>query len=186
MQFEQVKKASLLVSDPYLYDQNFRRSVVLLTEHSEIDGSIGFILNKPLKIPVDTLLSDFPDFSAQIYFGGPVDTERIHFIHTAGDILDGSIPIGDSLYWGGDYDKLKFLIQSELITTNNIKFFVGYSGWDFQQLAEEMRSGSWLVADNDLNYLFNITPKDLWKEVLQNMGGHFGVIAQMPDQLVLN
>jgi len=186
MDFNLVEKSSLLISDPYLYDQNFRRSVVLLSEHSIDGGSIGFILNKPLKIPVDTLLSDFPDFSLNVFYGGPVNTERIHFIHTAGDILDGSIPISDGLYWGGDYTKLKFLVQSQLITEKNIRFFVGYSGWDYKQLQEEMESGSWLVGKSDINYIFNSRPKSLWKEVLQNMGGRFAVIGQMSDHFLLN
>jgi putative transcriptional regulator len=186
MSFDYVEKSSLLISDPYLYDQNFRRSVVLLSEHSSDGGSVGFILNKPLKIPVDTLLSDFPDFSSKVFYGGPVSTERIHFIHTAGDILDGSIAISDGLYWGGDYAKLKFLVQSQLITEKNIRFFVGYSGWDYKQLKDEMKQNSWLVGKNDINYIFNSKPKTLWKQVLQNMGGQYAVIAQMPDQFLLN
>jgi len=108
MQFELVDKSKLLVSDPYLYDQNFRRSVILLTEHSIRKGTVGFILNKPLKIPVDSLLSDFPEFTSHVYYGGPVNTERIHFIHTAGDILDGSILNSKGLYWGRDYPQSKF------------------------------------------------------------------------------
>ena len=186
MQFELVDKSKLLVSDPYLYDQNFRRSVVLLAEHSIQKGTVGFILNKPLKIPVDSLLSDFPDFTSHVYYGGPVNTERIHFIHTAGDILDGSIPITDGLYWGGDYSKLKFLVQSKLITEKNIRFFIGYSGWDYQQLKSEMEVGSWLVAKGDVNYIFNSKTSGLWKSVLENMGDRYAVIAQMPDQIVLN
>jgi len=186
MNFESVEKSSLLISDPYLFDQNFKRSVVLMSEHSRGGGSVGFILNRPLKIPVDSLLSDFPEFSSNVFYGGPVDTERIHFIHTAGDILDGSIRISEGLYWGGDYAKLKFLIQSQLITTKNIRFFVGYSGWDYQQLQEEMKRGSWLVGKSDINYIFNSKPKTLWKKVLENMGGRYAVIAQMPDNQLLN
>ncbi|SRR6056297_1281262 len=186
MNFDLVEKSSLLISHPYLYDHNFRRSVVLLSEHSIDGGTIGFILNKPLKIPVDSLLSDFPDFASHVYYGGPVNTERIHFVHTAGDILDGSIRISDGLYWGGDYSKLKFLVQSKLITEKNIRFFVGYAGWDYNQLQDEMDINSWLVSDSDINYIFNSKPKALWKEVLENMGGRYSVIAQMPDHFLLN
>lgn len=186
MSFEQIDKGKLLVAEPYLLDPNFKRSVVLVTGHSDDEGTIGFILNKPLKLNIDTLLSEFPEFNAEVYYGGPVSTESIHYIHRAGNILDDSQPIGNGLYWGGNYEKLKFLINSKLIKPQDIRFFVGYSGWDYGQLHEEMDRSSWFVAEFDTNYIFKSNPKQLWKEVLQNKGDRYSVIAQLPDTFILN
>ena len=180
MHFEKIKKGKLLVAEPYLMDPNFKRSVVLLTGHSHKDGTIGFILNKPLKIEVESLLSEFPEFDAEVYYGGPVATETIHFIHRMGNILDESQSIG------GNYEKLKFLITSQLIKPRDIRFYIGYSGWDEGQLQDEMELRNWFVADFDPNYIFRSKPKSLWKEVLQNKGDRYSVIAQMPDSFIFN
>lgn len=186
MSYEQVRQGKLLVADPYLYDPNFKRSVILMTGHSHEEGSIGFILNKPLRMDVENLLSDFPEFESQVYYGGPVSTETIHFIHTAGKILDDSQSLGRGLFWGGNYEQLKFLISNGLIKSSDIRFYVGYAGWSPGQLQSEMDAGSWVVAENDLNYIFNTHSKRLWKNVLSNKGEHFAVIAEMPDEFILN
>ena len=186
MYFDQIEKGKLLVAEPYLFDPNFKRSVVLVTGHSDEEGTIGFILNKPLKLNIDELLKGFPEFDAEVFYGGPVSTESVHFIHRAGNILDDSQPIGNGLFWGGDYEKLKFLINSKLIKPGDIRFFVGYAGWDFAQLREEMQRRNWFVAEFDSNYMFKSQSKNLWKEVLQNKGDRYSVIAQMPDTFIFN
>lgn len=186
MYFDKVKKGRLLVAEPYLMDPNFKRSVVLTTGHSDEEGTVGFILNKPLNIDVENLLNEFPEFEAEVYYGGPVATETIHFIHRMGNILDGSQPIGKGLYWGGDYEKLKFLITSQLIKPRDIRFYVGYAGWDYGQLKVEMEMRNWFVAEFDPNYIFRSKPKSLWKEVLQNKGDRYSVIAQMPESFIFN
>jgi len=186
MGYQDVKQGRLLVADPYLEDPNFKRSVILLTGHTHEEGTIGFILNKPLRMDVENLLSDFPEFDSKLYYGGPVSTETIHFIHTAGKILDESQSLGGGLYWGGNYEQLKFLISNGLIRNKDIRFYVGYSGWSPGQLQEEMTVGSWMVAENDLNYIFNTRSKHLWKNVLSNKGDHYAVIAEMPDEFILN
>ncbi|HHH53126.1 MAG TPA: YqgE/AlgH family protein, partial [Bacteroidetes bacterium] len=104
-----IKKGDLLVSQPFMVDGNFRRSVVLLVEYNE-EGALGFILNRPIDFSVDELMPDFPDFNAQGYFGGPVATNTIHFVHKVGELLENSVEVYDGIYWGGDFEKLKFLI----------------------------------------------------------------------------
>ena len=81
----------------------------------------------------------------------------------------------------GDFEKLKFLISSELINPNNIRFFLGYTGWGEGQLEEEMSTGSWVIADADANYLFKMEPTQLWQEIMEKKGSTYTVIAQMPD-----
>ncbi|MDQ3393034.1 MAG: YqgE/AlgH family protein, partial [Bacteroidota bacterium] len=40
------QKGRLLISEPFLPDPNFERTVILLCEHND-QGSFGFVLNKP-------------------------------------------------------------------------------------------------------------------------------------------
>ena len=180
-----VKMGSLLMSEPFMLDSNFKRSAILLCDHRP-DGTVGFILNRPLNMQINQLVSDFPEFESEVYFGGPVATDTIHYIHNVGDMLDESIRVMSGIYWGGDFEKLKFLIQSELIKPENIRFFVGYSGWTEGQLDDELSAGTWFVTQMHGNYLFKSRPNILWRQITHNMGSNYTVIAQMPDPVCLN
>ena len=178
---EQAQTGSILIAEPFMVDPNFKRAVVGLCDHTEEEGTVGFVLNKPLGLKVNELIVDFPDFDTEVYFGGPVQTDSIHYIHNMGDLLEGSTKVVDGLWWGGDFEKLKFLIRSEMIFPENIRFFVGYSGWSPGQLEEEMAGGSWVLSDLYANYLFKSKPTKLWQQVLKNIGDTHSVIAEMPD-----
>ncbi len=175
-----IKSGSVLLSEPFMADPNFKRAAVLLCEHGD-EGSVGFIFNKKLDVRVDELISEFPEFDAPVYFGGPVQTDTIHYIHNQGELLEDSRKVADGVWWGGDFEKLKFLISSNLITPVDIRFFVGYSGWSEGQLMEEMSYGSWVVADMHPNYVFKSQPDMLWSQIMANKGDAFSVIATMPD-----
>lgn len=180
-----IENGKILLAEPFMLDPNFKRAAVLLCEHGE-DGSVGFIMNKPLNMRIDELIEDFPEFESEVLFGGPVQTDTIHYIHNKGELLEGSIKVVDGVFWGGDFEKLKFLIASHLIQPENIRFFVGYAGWSEGQLKDEMVYGSWVPAEMDANYLFKITPSDLWQKVMYNKGDTYTVIAQMPDGVSWN
>lgn len=181
----QIARGKVLLAEPFMEDPNFKRAAVLLCDHDD-EGSLGFVMNKPLGASLEELIEDFPEFDSEVYLGGPVQTDTIHFVHNVGDLLEGSVRVADGVYWGGDFDKLKFLIQQQLILPHNIRFFVGYSGWSEGQLADEMLYGSWVVADMDANYLFKIAADNLWKQVMYNKGNAYTVIAQMPDAVSWN
>jgi len=180
-----VNIGKILLAEPFMLDPNFKRSAVLICEHTE-QGSIGFIMNKPLEMRIDELIEDFPEFESEVLYGGPVQTDTIHYIHNVGELLEGSRKIAEGVYWGGNFEKLKFLITSELINPKNIRFFVGYSGWSDGQLEDEMGYGSWIVGNMHANYLFKTKSWKVWRQALQNKGDTYSVIAQMPDVQTLN
>jgi putative transcriptional regulator len=186
MKHQSVQGGNLLVAEPFMMDPNFRRSVVLLTEHNTEDGSVGFILNKQLNVKVNDLVADMPEIESPVFFGGPVATDSIHFVHNVGELLDESVEVIRGVHWGGDFDKLKFLIHSKLILAHNIRFFVGYSGWSPGQLSEELEYKSWVVTEMHANYLFKSKPAILWKQAMHNIGNTFSVIAEMPEQQSFN
>jgi len=180
-----IRAGKLLVAEPFMLDPNFKRAVILICEHGD-HGTTGFILNKSLDIKIHELIADFPESNAPVHVGGPVAVDSVHYLHNVGDLLENSLEISPGIYWGGDFEKLKFLMENGVIKDNNIKFFVGYSGWSEGQLEEEMKELTWLVDDMDANYLFRIKPFVLWQTVLHNKGNTYTVIAQMPDSLSLN
>lgn len=180
-----LKNGTILLAEPFMLDSNFRRGAVLLVEHTN-EGSVGFIMNRPVDVRIDNLVDDFPEFEAPVYYGGPVGTDTVHYLHRKGDLLDGSDEITRGIYWGGDYEQLKFLVRQELIRPDEIRFFVGYSGWSEDQLEEELATGSWVTAPMFPNYLFKSKPATLWSQVMHNKGNTFSVIAGMREEPTYN
>ncbi len=179
------KSGSILLADPFMLDTYFRRGVILICDvHSE--GTLGFILNKPLDVNISEIVSDFPSFDGPVYYGGPVQTDTVHFLHNLGDIIDDSVYVSNGVYWGGDFDKLKVLIKNEMVLPDQVKFFVGYTGWSAGQLEDELKTGSWVTYEMDPNYLFHIKYDKLWQTAMLHKGDNFSVIGQMPDNLNLN
>lgn len=100
-------KGKILITEPFLDDEYFSRAVILLCEHNE-EGSFGFVLNNFVDFKMNEL-TEFPEIDTKISLGGPVGTKNLYFIHTAGNLLDGSILISDGIYYGGDFNQLKKL-----------------------------------------------------------------------------
>ncbi|MFZ4425576.1 MAG: YqgE/AlgH family protein [Saprospiraceae bacterium] len=178
-------QGTVLLAEPFMMDPNFKRTAVLLTEHGQ-GGSVGFVMNRPMEMSIDELLEDFPKCPSRVFWGGPVQTNTVHYVHNVGPLLDGCVKVADGVYWGGDYKKLKLLIASRLILPENIRFFIGYSGWGEGQLGEEIRVGSWIAAEMDTNYLFRSAPEELWQQIMGNKGDNYGVLAQLPENLSWN
>lgn len=184
------KKGRLLITEPFEESSYFNRSVVLLCEHNE-DGSFGFVLNNY----VDVKLSDFeglPDydamgFEARIGLGGPVSSKNLYYIHTLGDRLDNSVHIVKDIYAGGDFDQLKSLLTVGAIHQNEIRFFLGYSGWVEKQLDGELKHNAWLVADvQSCNEIMDTQNTTLWSDYMARQGGKYKAFAHFPKNPTLN
>jgi putative transcriptional regulator len=175
-----IHSGMILLAEPFMLDENFGRAVVLICEHNDV-GTTGFIINKLLNVRIHNLVPDFPESKAAVHIGGPVGVDSLHYLHNVGELLDGSVEVCPGIYWGGDFKKLKFLMETGVIKDQNIKFFVGYSGWTEGQLAEELSEPAWIMDHMDANYLFNIKPFVLWQTILNNKGNTYTVIAQLPD-----
>lgn len=182
---ENPEAGKLLISEPFLFDPSFKRSVVLLVEHSN-DGSVGFILNKPVDLVLEDALEEFPKFDAELYFGGPVNPHNLFFIHTLGEKLTNSQKIINGLYWGGDFDQLKLLIDTKQVSPEEIQFFAGYSGWGPQQLSDELDQKSWIVTPANADWIMQGQTKDFWKDTLTSLGKKFAIMANFPEDPSLN
>lgn len=179
------EKGSFLVAEPMLGDPNFDRSVILLTEHND-KGSVGFVLNRPLELKLEDIVIDFPFLDTQIYHGGPVQQDNLYFVHNKGNLIPGSEHIRDDLYWGGDLKPMKELIETGLVTEQNIRFFLGYSGWGTGQLQDELSEKSWLVLDDAPVNLFQDNAVETWRQMLRNIGGDYPLWANSPADPTLN
>jgi putative transcriptional regulator len=181
------QKGHLLIAEPsILGDVSFNRSVILLTEHNAIEGSIGFILNKPLGYTINDLIIDI-DASFEIYNGGPVEQDNLYFIHTIPDIIPNSIEISNGIYWGGDFEVTKQLINEKKISKENIRFFLGYTGWSVNQLEDELEENTWIVTENSLKInLLSKSSTQFWKEKITEQGGEYVLFSNAPENPALN
>ena len=185
MEREKPKTGSLLVAEPFMQDDNFKHTVVLLCEVGK-NGAFGLVLNRPTGIMMHEALDEFPSEAFMLFDGGPVEKDTVHFITTRGDLLDDSIEVSPGVYWGGDFEKLKTLIDTGQLSTDDVRFFLGYSGWDSGQLNTESEEGSWIVSQADPEWLFIDEPKMMWRNVLNRMGGNYKFIANLPENPNLN
>jgi putative transcriptional regulator len=178
------KKGRILVAEPFLQDTYFKRSIVLLTEHSS-EGSVGFVLNKPLDIKVNEVMDAFPPFNASVSIGGPVSTKTIHYIHTFGELIPNSVHVVNNIYWGGDFEYIKVLIREGQLNADQIRFFLGYSGWHAGQLDNELQQNSWLVTEVPSAIIMQ--PKsNAWKNTLSQIGEKYKIWADFPENPGLN
>jgi putative transcriptional regulator len=180
------EQGRILIAEPFIMDQDFTRSVILLTEHTE-EGSVGFVLNKPLDLSIHDLIDNFPDFDGKIYHGGPVDTNHLYYLHTLGKKIAESKEIIKGLYWGGNFEQVKAKISSGELHNGNIRFFRGYSGWNSNQLKNEIELNSWYVADKKHIPLFNDDEGNtMWINVIKEMGKDFSILTNFPENPNLN
>jgi putative transcriptional regulator len=179
------RQGRVLISEPFLSDTYFHRSVVFLTEHSK-EGSVGFVLNKPVDLSVNDVLNDFPQTDAEISIGGPVNTNTIHYIHTLGDIIPNSVRVTGNIYWGGDFETLKALIREGKINSGQVRFFLGYSGWSPNQLENELSENAWLVSEIDQEIIMKGSDHSLWKETLLQLDPKFRTWVNFPENPSLN
>lgn len=180
------EKGRILIAEPFLPGSYFNRAVILIVSHSE-KGAVGFIINKKIDYPIDEIMSDFPDFNAEVSLGGPVSTDSIYFIHSLGDEIPGSIHVKDNIYWGGDFEVLKKKISLGVVKNDQIRFFLGYSGWDEGQLEEELNENSWLVSEIKENSVLDKKPSQTtWVDAIRDIGGKYTIWENFPENPSLN
>ncbi len=178
-------KGSILISEPFLQDAYFQRSVVLLIEHNA-NGSMGFVLNKKTNLVINDFFSDLEKLSdIPIYLGGPISSNRLFFIHSLGEIIPDSLKISDDLYFDGDFDILKQYIIDGNSIKGKVKFFLGYSGWTKGQLGYEIKEDSWVVS-----YLINdimiAEGESFWRHSLESLGKRYKAWINFPKDPYMN
>lgn len=179
------KKGQVLLSEPFLNDPYFKRTVILLCEHNR-EGSFGFVLNNFIEVELDQIIEDMPKFDGKISIGGPVRNSNLYYIHTLGEEIEESVEILPGVFMGGDFEKLRKLLFAGKIAPEQVRFFVGYSGWSPEQLQTEIKSQSWFVTDIDKDLVMDTEVDDLWRHIMKQLGRKGEMIANMPEDPSLN
>lgn len=176
---------TLLLSEPFMADPSFIRSTCLIVSHIPEEGTFGFVLDKKSKYKLSDLIDIKIDDEVDVYVGGPVDLKSLFYIHNNNFNLTDAKPIGDNLFWGGDYEELLMKIESGIAKLDDIKFVLGYSGWDGGQLRKEIIENSWIVS-NDYPISIEENHNKLWQNVLLKMGGVYQDFVKLPIDPNLN
>lgn len=177
-------KGQLLLASPSLYDPNFRRSVILITEHNE-EGAAGLVLNRPSEATVGETVPDLATLAGgeePVYVGGPVQQEAVLVLAEFDDPDDAAtLVLGDIGFVPADSD---FELLSD--STRRARVFAGYAGWGAGQLEAELEEDSWLVESVDGLDLFAAADVDLYAAVLRRKGGSYRVLALLPEDPRMN
>lgn len=179
------EKGKILISEPFLPDTFFNRSIVYLTDHSP-EGSVGFILNKKIDLKISSAISGFEGWDEDLNMGGPVAPDTIHYLHNLGHIIPRSVQVEENIYWGGDIDSIRGLIKTGQMKPSQMRFFLGYSGWSAGQLERELKENSWVIAKVHPDIIMNNRGEDTWKRVLRTMKSKYRRWADFPESPEMN
>ncbi|RYD50808.1 MAG: YqgE/AlgH family protein [Sphingobacteriales bacterium] len=179
-----LRAGKLLIAEPFLADPNFARTVILLCEHSE-DGTVGFVMNRPTDATFGTLFPLSRLASRTVYQGGPVQLDTICILQRAPQAATGHLVL-PGIYWGSDIETVEEEVATGIKTPEDVQFYLGYSGWGIGQLADELQSGTWLIADASAALLFDTPREELWRKALETLGNDYKNLANLPLNPQLN
>jgi putative transcriptional regulator len=141
-----MKPGLFIKSTSLLKDTSFENAIVFITEYNE-KGAMGFVVNQKFARPLNEL-EEFRNSKAfPIYIGGPVDQEHLYFIHQRPDLIEGGQPVTDTIFLGGDFKSAVKNIDNQTLTEKDCRIFLGYCGWDYRELDDEITEGSWEVLE---------------------------------------
>ena len=179
-------KGKILISEPFLCDYVFGRSVILVIDHSS-DGTMGLVLNKPLPFSLNDIIQDFYlTESVPLFQGGPISTDTLFFLHTLKNVSK-ALPIARGIYLNGDFTDIKQYILNGGNIKGKLRFFLGYSGWGYEQLAHEIKENTWMISKESVPTLMDETSSNgLWKLALGRLGKKYEMWSHFPQIPAMN
>lgn len=182
-----VREGDILLSSPLLTDPNFSRTAVLVLRKDADNGHIGLVLNRRLDLSLEEICQLQGEAGRHpVYSGGPVDLQRLFWIHTFGEELPGALEVLPGIFVGGDYNVLSDLLASGRNPQGEIRFYLGYSGWTSGQLDREVQVGAWGILRNilDPQMLLENDGQEMWQQLVRRLGKdfrHWLILPVNPD-----
>jgi len=178
----EVLAGRLLVATPRLEDPNFRRTVVLMLDHSD-EGAMGLVVNRPLELDVASVLPSWQPYvtaPGRLFQGGPVGLDgALGLVAVPGDAEE---PVGVRRILGSlglvDLDTPPQIVAGGVA---GLRIFAGHAGWGAGQLEAEIAEGAWYVVDAEARDPFSDRPGELWRSVLRRQRGELAFLSTYPD-----
>lgn len=176
-----IQKGDILISKPsILGDVTFNRSIILIADNNA-EGIVGFIINKPLEDNLQDLIPNVKS-SFKVFDGGPVERDKLYFIHNVPELIKNGLKISDGIYWGGQYQEVINLINTGQLNHSQIKFFLGYTGWAQTQLNDEIKEEAWLKDDEiKTQDIINCNSASFWNKIMKSIGGQYLIWSNAPE-----
>jgi len=175
-------RGHLLVAAPSLLDPNFARAVVLIAEHTD-EGALGVVLNRAGAATVGEIVPDLGslvDEDETVFTGGPVQLDGVMVLAEFQDPDDAALLVD------GDLGFVALEADMDEIAAGRARAFAGHAGWGAGQLDAEVAEDSWFVAPFERHDAFTDEPDELWSRALRRKGGHYALVARMPEDPSVN
>jgi len=176
------EKGSLLIANPVLPDPNFSRTVILLCDHDE-QGSFGLVINRSIQLKAPDLflnINILKSYNEKIYLGGPVSQSMVFFLCRSPSAAGKLDEVCSGVYLGSNLETLESLYASLKNPEQDIRFYLGYSGWSSGQLAEEMEQNSWLVQKANEQFIFLDSESLIWPKAVNSLGEKYQYLTKAP------
>ena len=171
-----IEPGTILISKPFIDDKKFEKTIILVAEHNK-NGTIGFVINQNTTIELSEIFDEITQANLKIKNGGPVEQNTLFFIHTYPDLIKNCQQIKDGVFWGGDIKDIIKGLENKEITSKQMAFFMGYCGWEPNQLQSEIHDGSWILHEIDINKFNQATN---WSQLLIEIDEDYRVWASAP------
>lgn len=184
-----IHTGDLLVASPLLSDPNFSRSVILILDKNIEQGYLGLVLNRQLNLSIEDLLNISDDQrDIPVYSGGPVDLQRLFWLHSLGpEKISDSIEILPGIYIGGRLEDLQRYIESEDYSGLTFRLYLGYCGWTKGQLEQEIEHNVWAVNSlPDPEAILTADDETYWRENVKALGPSYRHWLLLPSDPSLN
>lgn len=196
-----LRVGTMLIASLDLEDPNFHRTVVLIIQHSEEEGTLGLVLNRPLGEKINLYSNEelqkltgteeaVHDASVELgemfFQGGPVEPGYLFFLHRLNGGVEGGTEACPGVYLGGDLDAIR--AEAAVVDTNDpvLRFYLGYAGWKEGQLEAEIAIGAWYLTEGRPELIFDPEPDQLWQRALYSLGGKYRALSLIPQNPQVN
>lgn len=175
-------KGSFLIANPVLPDPNFSRTVVLLCKHND-EGSFGLVINRNSGLKSSEVFASselLAGHECDVFIGGPVSPSQVFYLVRSPHPLPEMEEVCPGVHMGMSWEALGDILPDFENPNENLRFYMGYSGWGSDQLDGEMSQRSWLTCDAADRFVFTASEQNIWPEVVRSLGPKYEYLLHAP------
>lgn len=159
-----LQPGNIIISTNLLNETEFEKVAIVITEHNE-KGTIGYVFNQLFPRKFNELEEFKHSIPVPLYAGGPVQTDMLYFMHSRPNLIADGQQVAKNIHIGGDFKKTVQLLNNGQLNIADVRLFIGYCGWDVNELEEEITEGSWQLTNASVDLVFSTSPEFAWEEL---------------------
>ena len=184
----------LLISETFIFNQEFVQSVILVLEHNKDVGAIGVALNQKSHMKLERFVHHPPPFSITVGKGGFINPQNLLYIHSKPNNKEmessDSRTIMDDLYFNHytreRHQNFIALLDLEKKKQVQVRLLSGYVSWSPLQLDNEIENGVWMLLRASKNIIFDIKFDKMWEYSIKQKGGLYKSFINYGKDPMLN